>query len=256
MCLILLGHQVSDQYSLVLVANRDEFMSRPTRYAYRWPDKPGIYGGRDLKSGGTWLAISTDGRLAAVTNFRDPTNERTDAPSRGALVTNFLESGLVPSEYLDAIRHSADSYNGFNLVVWEKGSLGYLSNRSNQASTQLASGIHGLSNHLINSQWPKVSKGKALLESLIKNGTVNPSSFLTMIHDTQQAGDDDLPETGVGLELERVLSSMFIRTEGYGTRSSTVVLIRQDGEVTFVERNFDRNGKATNTSTFRWVISL
>ena len=116
--------------------------------------------------------------------------------------------------------------------------------------------MHGLSNHLINSPWPKVSKGKASLETLLTDGAVDPSSFLTMIYDTQQAGDDDLPETGVGLEIERALSSMFIQTDGYGTRSSTVVLIRQDGEVTFVERNFDGHGKATNTSAFRSVISL
>ncbi|GMQ81076.1 MAG: NRDE family protein [Rhodothermia bacterium] len=256
MCLILLGHQTSDAYPFVLVANRDEFMNRPTRYAYRWKDKPGIYGGRDLKSGGTWLALSNDGRLAAVTNYRDSASLKEDAPSRGALVTNFLESAVTPSEYLHTVRQTADSYNGFNLIVWEKGRLGYFSNRNDQGPMLIDPGIHGLSNSHINSPWPKVSRGKALLERLLSNGESDPASFLKMIYDSNQASDDHLPDTGVGLERERVLSSMFIRTEGYGTRSSTVVLVRHDGELIFVERNFDGSGKATNTSTFRTVISI
>ena len=231
-------------------------MNRPTRYAYRWKDKPDIYGGRDLKSGGTWLALSHEGRIAAVTNYRDSAKLQEDAPSRGGLVTDFLESAVTPSEFLHTIRQTADSYNGFNLIVWEKGKLGYLSNRSDQEPIFIEPGIHGLSNDLINSPWPKVSTGKALLEGLLSNGESNPSSFLKMIYDTNQASDNNLPDTGVSLELERVLSSMFIRTEGYGTRSSTVVLVRHDGELIFVERNFDDDGKSTNTSTFRTVISI
>lgn len=256
MCLILFGNQTSEEYPFVLVANRDEFLNRPTLYACRWRDKPAIYGGRDLKSGGTWLGLSNSGRLAAVTNYRDPANLMDEAQSRGTLVTGFLESNLTPTEYLHQISESARAYNGFNLIVWETGRLGYLSNRGNRGPVLIEPGIHGLSNDLMNTPWPKVSKGKESLRGLLSDGANDPSSFLAIMHDLDQASDDDLPDTGVGLELERALSSMFIRTPGYGTRSSTVVLVRHDGELIFAERNFGDDGRATNTSTYRTVISI
>ncbi len=256
MCLILLAYKVCEDYPLVFVANRDEFLDRPTRAAGFWDDRPNILGGRDLKSGGTWLGISANGRLAAVTNYREPRAYNADALSRGSLVSDFLDGSVSWRSYLEDVENRRSDYNGFNLLVWDSVDLGYYSNRSNRAPEVLAPGYHGLSNHLLNTAWPKVRRGKTALESALMDGEPDPEQLLDIVFNSQRAPEEELPHTGVVLNLETALSSMFIRTDGYGTRSSTVVLVRSDGNIRFIERSFNSDGEPDGTAEFEIRINL
>ncbi|MEZ4774802.1 MAG: NRDE family protein [Bacteroidia bacterium] len=236
MCLILFGYRVHPGYPLIIAANRDEFYARPTLRAGWWEENPAILAGKDLQAGGTWLGVSKSGRFAAVTNFREPNNIKPQAPSRGALVTRFLEgqTGTIP--YLDHLSTQAEAYNGFNLLTFDSNTLGWYSNR-HENPEWLDPGVYGLSNHLLNTAWPKVQQGKERLAALISPETeMNPESLFEMLNNDTIAPDDRLPSTGVSLELERMLSAMCIKSPTYGTRVSTVVLIDHSGKVYFEER--------------------
>ena len=250
MCLILFAFRSHPDYPLVLAANRDEFLDRPTLKASFWEDSPGIIGGRDLKCGGTWLGVSIRGRLAAVTNYREPGRAQSGAPSRGLLVKDFLTSDLSPTAYLDRLVETASKYNGFNLLVWENGDLGYYSNRSGMPAVSLSAGVHGLSNDLLDTPWPKVEAGKRALEDLIDDDRLSSESLLELLSSRDVAPDDRLPDTGVGLETERALSPMFIRTNGYGTRCSTAILIDNDSIISILERSYDAAGDVTDAVEF------
>lgn len=256
MCLILLAYKVNEDYPLVLVANRDEFLNRPTRAADFWEDRPHILGGRDLKSGGTWLGISANGRLAAVTNYREPHVFCPDTLSRGCLVSDFLDASVSSKSYLEDVGNRESDYNGFNLLVWDSADLVYYSNRYDRPPEILAPGYHGLSNHLMNTAWPKVRRGKAALESALMRGEPDGQQLLDMLFNSQRAPEEELPHTGVPLNLEIALSSMFIRTDGYGTRSSTVVLVRADGNARFIERSFNAKGEISGTVEFEIQINM
>jgi uncharacterized protein with NRDE domain len=238
MCVILLAYKSHPVYALVLAANRDEFYERPTARADYWEDVPGLLAGRDLERGGTWLGVTQAGRLAAVTNFREPGQRIADAPSRGLLVSDFLRSVEKPEAYLERLCLSAGRYNGFNLIAADAQRLCYYSNRAG-APRNLVPGIYGVSNHLLDTPWPKVARGKqALAEILAATDAPQPDDIFRLLADRSCADDSCLPETGVGLELERVLSPLFIATPVYGTRSSTVVLLDREGRMTFIERTF------------------
>lgn len=240
MCLILLAHRAHPDYRLVVAANRDEWFRRPTAPAGFWPDAPEVFGGRDLEQKGTWLGITRGGRFAALTNYRDPANHRADAPSRGHLVSGFLSVATTPEAYVAALAPDAARYNGFGLLVGDGDSLCFYSNREGVIRA-LAPGIYGLSNHLLDEPWPKVRRGKAQLSDLLEKG-VDEERLLRLLDDTDIADDHELPATGVGLERERQLSAMRILAGGYGTRSSTALLVREDGDVRFVERSFSEDG--------------
>lgn len=243
MCLILLARNVHPEYELVLAANRDEFFERPTAPAGWWQDHPDLLGGRDLKQMGTWLGIRRSGRWAAITNFRRPAAERKDAPSRGALVRDFLTGGTSTSEYLEALESAGDRYNGYNLLFAAGGRIAYHSNRG-ASSADLPGGIHGLSNHLLDTPWPKVARGTERLSALLAPSVpLDSEALFGLLSDRTPAADDRLPDTGVGLPLERVLSPIFIEGDRYGTRCSTVLLIRRDGRVSFEERDL-RSGES------------
>jgi uncharacterized protein with NRDE domain len=241
MCLIVFSFDPDAAQKLIVLANRDEFLARETRQAQFWEEAPGLLAGRDLVAGGTWLGVHSSGRFAAVTNYREPANIRQDADSRGGLVLEFLK-GSDPSEsYLKALESDYGRYNGFNLVVYDGESLGYASNRSSEGPRLLPSGLYGLSNDLLDTPWPKVSRAKARFQEVLSSSPHADSiwsdpTFLDVLGDESLAPDEELPNTGVGLELERVLSAMTIRTENYGTRSTTLVDMMANGSIRFVEK--------------------
>jgi uncharacterized protein with NRDE domain len=241
MCLILFAYNLHPQYSLILAANRDEFYSRPTVPANFWQDAPNILAGRDLVHGGTWLGITRTGRFAAITNYRDLSSPQ-GSRSRGKLVSDFLQSNISVSEYIQDIKEMASKYSAFNLLVGQfnekQNTLCYFSNRSNTAF-ELSPGIYALSNHLLDTPWPKVESGKKALDKFISNTEeLSSEQLFEILKDERQAKDDDLPNTGIGLERERVLSPLFIKTENYGTRCSTVLMIGKKGEVIFEESDY------------------
>ena len=253
MCLILFAWKVHAAYPLVLAANRDEFTERPSAPAAFWDDAPDLLAGRDLRAGGTWLGITRGGRLAAITNYRDPASLKDGAPSRGQLVSDYLRSREGPEGYVQRLAPRAGLYNGFSLLAGDPAELIYYSNRG--GAVRLTPGIHGMSNHLLDTPWPKVDQGKQALERLLA-GDQNPSpeALFDLLASRSRPTDDLLPDTGVGLEWERVLSPLFVESPDYGTRCSTVLLIDRQGVATFVERVFNGGGEPRLTSRFDFRI--
>lgn len=234
MCLIVFAWQVIPHIPLIAAANRDEFYARPTAPAGAWPGHPDVVGGRDLRAGGSWMAVArggpNGGRFAALTNFRNPREHRADAPSRGRLVADFVEGAWTPQQYVDHIEPDSGDYNGFNLVLADRDTLIWFSNRGDgdaRNGKPLAPGIYGVSNALLDTPWPKVRRTKAEFASLLCQGAPDEAYF-EMLDDTARAPDSRLPETGVPLELERVLSAVRIESPDYGTRCSTVVKLYAD----------------------------
>jgi uncharacterized protein with NRDE domain len=238
MCLILLAYDAHPNNRLIVLANRDEYYSRPTAPLDFWQDHPEVLAGRDLERHGTWMGVTRTGRLAAITNYRAPHLLKKDAPSRGHLVSGFLLGDEPPAEYLRRIGAKADVYNGFNLIV---GNLAHLFYYSNMEGTirKLAPGIYGLSNHLLDTPWPKVLHAKQALATLLNDGRkASRETFLKVLQNREIAADDLLPETGVGPAWERMLSPAFISSPTYGTRSSTLLRIDSDGRLSFTERTW------------------
>ncbi|MBL4826601.1 MAG: NRDE family protein [Spongiibacteraceae bacterium] len=242
MCLILFAFQYHPEYPLIAVANRDEFYTRPTRAAHFWDDSPELFAGRDLEAGGTWMGITTTGRFSAVTNFREQPSAKTDEPllSRGKLTTDYLNNTSSTQDYLTNVTLNKNRYAGFNLLIGNHRHLFYCSNRTNKVQP-LSPGLYGLSNGYLNEAWPKVESGKIALQNMLQHSTA-PIDLLSILSDTTQASDDTLPNTGIDTERERLLSSRFIRTEHYGTRASTVLMVNKHKQVTVWEKNFDFRG--------------
>ncbi|HZX74640.1 MAG TPA: NRDE family protein, partial [Cyclobacteriaceae bacterium] len=226
MCLIFFSINNHPTYKLIVAGNRDEFYGRKTAAASYWTDHQEILGGRDLEAGGTWLAMNKNGRISFITNYRDPKHIDPKAPSRGKLVSDFVMGKEKPYDYLKNIEADAKAYNGFNLVVGDINSFAYLSNYG-EGTEKLKSGFYGLSNHLLDTPWPKVTEGKKKLTPILAQERIDPNEVFDLLHNESMADDSKLPSTGVPLELERALSAMFIKTPNYGSRCSTVVLIDQ-----------------------------
>lgn len=243
MCLILVSWQPNTPTPLVVAANRDEIMSRGARPAAFWPDAPDSLAGRDLQKGGTWLGITRRGRFAAITNYRDADRVRDNMVSRGNLVAEFLKTDITPPHYLNHLRDSADRYNGYNLLFGDAGSLWYFSNVEDQGR-ELAPGLYGLSNHLLDTPWPKVARGKSALSAALAALPAREPLF-DLLKDDAIAPDHELPRTGVSTEWERLLSAAFIRGGSYGTRSSTVV-VRNDAGTCFEEITWSAEGAETH----------
>lgn len=237
MCLITFSYQQHPKYRLIFAANRDEKHERPTRQAKFWDNHPEILAGKDLKAGGTWMGITQYGSWAALTNFRNPSIRRDDPPSRGKLVLDYLKNGDRPEDYLRELHPKANQYMGFNLLVGSMDQLGYYSNQQNEIEL-LDSGLYGLSNHLLDTGWPKVQRAKEKLNELIKDESISEEALFDLLADDQEAPDSELPSTGIPKEIERKVSPIFIKSEDYGTRCSTVLLIDNEGQVTFTERRF------------------
>ncbi len=236
MCLILVAWQHHPDYPLVVAANRDEFFARPTVPAEFWASAAELLAGRDLEAGGTWLGVTRAGRFAALTNFRDPGQMRRDAPSRGRLVTDFLIDRSAPLDYLATIAPEAPRYNGYNLLVGDGRSLCAYSNVAG-APHPLPPGIYGLSNHLLDTPWPKVAQSKSALEAALA-ALPDEAPLFRLLRNDDMHPDETLPRTGVSLEWERILSAAFVRSPDYGTRCSTVLLARRDGRVSFDEQTW------------------
>ncbi len=242
MCLILIAYDSHPDYALIVAANRDEFYDRPSAPAGFWADAPSVLAGRDLKAGGTWLGIDRRGRFAAVTNYRQGQREPDASRSRGHLVSDYLTTGIDARAHVEAVERDAALYNGFNLIAGDAHQLLYFSTREGRVRI-LAPGVYGLSNHLLDTAWPKVASTKSALNALLKDDASGlvPALF-ALLADRRQAADHLLPQTGVSPEWERLLSSAFIASDGYGTRSSTVVLVGRDDRAVFVERTFASGG--------------
>lgn len=242
MCLILLAWDAHPDYRLIVAANRDEFYARPTAPAAWWPELPGVLAGRDLEGGGTWLGVDRKGRWAALTNFRDPADRRESARSRGLLVRDYLAGEAAPIAYLEGVAATAGDYRPFNLLVGTDDSLAWYGSRGGPGRP-LVPGLYGLSNALLDTDWPKVSDGKRDLAALLaRPGAVDPEALFALLADGAIAPDDRLPATGVSLEWERRLSARFIRSPDYGTRSSTLLLVGRDGSRQLIERSFPAGG--------------
>ncbi len=241
MCLILLAWRARADYPLVLCANRDEYFARPSQAAGWWHDHPDILAGRDLLQGGTWLGMHRDGRFAAVTNFRNGKQDRPATPSRGILVAEYLAGNIPASEF---IRQLPAVHNPYNLLLGDQRQLIHYNNITGICQ-ELRPGIHGLSNHLLDTPWPKLRDGcRALRECLGQDGPIPDEDLFELLRDERTAKDDELPDTGIGLERERLLSSRFISSPEYGTRCSTVITIDSHQRVHFCERPFDREGRS------------
>jgi uncharacterized protein with NRDE domain len=234
MCLILFGINCHPQYELILAANRDEFYKRPTTPLDYWPDNREIVSGRDLKAGGTWIGMSKLGKMAAITNFRDPDHMDPKAPSRGQITKDYLENDDSAIHFLEKLQNDQRPFNGYNLLLRDHSGYYHYSNISHQITT-IENGIHGLSNHLLNTPWPKVQKGRKKLQQLIKTDHIDDHTLFNLLNDKSEASDELLPDTGVPREIEKKLSAMHIDMEGYGTRCSTVITISKKMEVHFVE---------------------
>ena len=253
MCLVLFAYNVHPSYRLVLAANRDEFFERPSSSADFCDDHRQVIAGLDLKDGGTWMGVTKKGRFAAITNYRDPVSWKNNAPSRGGLVSAYLCGNQCIDDYLDKISRQAQLYNGYNLIIGDRRELFAYSNRGEKQ--KLNSGIYGLSNHLLNTPWPKVSRGKKLFKAALdKKGAELEEALFAMLLDRKIPADNKLPETGVGLEWERVLSPIFITSPVYGTRSSTILLISKNGRVKFVEKVYDGKPQEWVTSSFSFIV--
>ncbi len=253
MCLIAFNTNEHDLYQLIFISNRDEFYKRPTQTAHYWEDHPDILAGRDLKQLGTWLGINKSGRLAALTNYRDMSLEKERTTSRGDLVRNFLTSTSSATDYLNQLKETKLDYNGYNLLLGDKEQLYYYGNQTDQMR-KLTPGTYGLSNHLLDTPWPKVERIKTSLNTYIQeNLELKTDDLFEILLDDEKAAQSDLPETGISQELEKELSSIFIQTDGYGTRASTVILIDYEGKVSFIERTFNE-GTLTNENNFTFYI--
>lgn len=253
MCLVVFAYQCHPKYRLVLAANRDEYFVRPTRPAEFWPEHPTVLAGRDLRSGGTWLGLTRRGRLAAVTNYRDPRWIVADPPSRGLLAADYLTGDLSPERFLAEVESRGQFYQGFNLLLGDLSKLFYYSNR-NDAIHIVPPGIHGLSNHLIDTPWPKVTAAKSRLESLLRIKSEDPEDYYAMLTDGTVFLEHELPETGVGIELERYLSPIFVTGRSYGTRFSTLLFIDRENHARFIERSYDPLGIIKATTEFSLAL--
>ncbi len=248
MCLLLFAHQTHPRYRLVLAANRDEFYRRPAAPLAHWTDGSAIVAGRDLEAGGTWLGLGAGGRWAAVTNYREIAAPKSSR-SRGTLVIDFLTGRHSPQRYLDTVMRLCGEYAGFNLVVGDAREIHWLSNRG-EGPRRLAPGIYGLSNHLLDSPWPKVVAGKSALARLTgATGPLDSEALFALLADRRVFPETRLPVTGVGPAWERILSPLFVRSPHYGTRCSSVILWEHSGQIDFVERTHPTPGGDPSTVT-------
>lgn len=253
MCLISFAYKIHPHYPLVLLANRDEFYKRPTRKAQFWIEEgfPDILAGKDLSAGGTWMGINKNRKWAALTNYRDLNKLKSNPPSRGDLVLNFLKSELTAQEYLESIKEKAPMYDGFNLLAGDNNGIFHFSNETNKI-TCIKPGVHGLSNALLNTPWPKQETANSELARSIQEDNLNRETLFSILTDEQKADDSRLPETGLSKEIEKAVSSIFITTDEYGTRCSTLLFIDNEGNVEFIERRYTPGSNDIKEERFRF----
>lgn len=242
MCLITFAWRVNAQTPLLLAANRDEFHARPTAAADWWKESPEIFGGRDLTQGGGWLTVSRRNRFAAVTNVRRMIPPNPSAPSRGGLVAEFVRSAQSTHQFAEELSKRSHDYSGFNLLLYDGSDLLHVTNQPDFSSRVVAPGIHGLSNASLDTPWPKLTRVTTGLSNWLQQESADSAELFQLLNDPLPAIDTELPDTGIGLELERLLSSPFILSPHYGTRCSTVASFSAAGPQTFIERRYAPDG--------------
>ncbi|MCU0760139.1 MAG: NRDE family protein [Steroidobacteraceae bacterium] len=263
MCLLVVAWRAHPRYRVVVAANRDEFHARPTAPMAPWSDGPPIIAGRDLQAGGTWIGVDARRRFGLVTNFRELARPRHTAPSRGRLVPGFLAAPLRASTYLDALGTDAQGYAGFNLLLGDDDELVYGSNRAERFATVLQPGLHGLSNHLLDTPWPKLRRVRGALQQWIARATAGADDagweresadaewLMRVFADRERAAAPHDPSSGLSPEWERTLSAPFVLHPDYGTRCTTVLLVGHDGRAWLGERRFGPDGRASGQSEWR-----
>ncbi len=250
MCLIILALHAHPLYPLVVAANRDEALDRPTAPVAFWPDEDGLLAGRDLRSGGTWMGVTRRGRFSALTNVRDPRAHDPAAPSRGGLVVRFLAGEDEPLAYARAVAAGRLRTNGFNLLAGADGRLSWVSNTGG-GPAEVTPGIHVVSNAALDTPWPKSLRTAAGLRRVLEaRRAIDPEALFEILADRRTAADAELPSTGVPLEVERLLSAPFIVAPGYGTRASSLLFAARDGRAELLERRFDTSFRESGTSRF------
>jgi uncharacterized protein with NRDE domain len=243
MCLYILYFQSHPDYPIILAGNRDEFYDRKALPVHCWTDYPEIAGGKDLKEGGSWLAVNNSGKFAVVTNYRDPASIKDTAVSRGTLVSNFLIRKLGCEEYLNQIAENDGDYNGYNLIAGTHEEVYYYSNKIHQYS-KLAKGVYMLSNHFLDTPWFKALRAREMCSEILSRGKeIDADALFSVFADQFTAPDDQLPDTGVGYNLEKMLSSIYIESKVYGTVATTILTMDKSGYVTIHEKTFNPPGR-------------
>ncbi|MDZ7719954.1 MAG: NRDE family protein [Balneolaceae bacterium] len=245
MCLLVFSYKQYTDYPFVFAANRDESYSRPTKAAHVWQTTPKILAGKDQKAGGTWLGISENGRFAALTNYRQMDDIKEDTTSRGIIVKDFLLYKGKPREYLAELQRVGDKFNGFNLIAGTFDNLFYMSNRK-EGIFKVQPGNHALSNAFLNTSWPKTEESSRALEKILREGEPDEDKLFKLLMNDQRYPIETLPDTGLPKDKEKAVSSVFIETDKYGTRSSTIVIVDKNNRVQFAEKTYIPGSKKTN----------
>ncbi len=250
MCLLVFAWKTHPNYPLVFTGNRDELHARPSLAAGFWEDTPEILGGRDLQAGGTWLGVTTGGLFAVVTNYRTGLNPAKAPRSRGELTADFLRGSASAESYIRGVAERSTEYGAFSLIVGDRALLWYFSNRGEPEPRVVLPGIHGLSNHLLDTPWPKVTRSRETLAPLLEERSLNEEALFTLLSNRTPAPEAQLPDTGIGRERERQISPVFVVNQTYGTRCSSVILFHKNSGIRFAERRFDAAGQALETRYF------
>ncbi len=250
MCIVLFSYKNTPGYRLILAANRDEFLARPTAPLHWWSDDNAILAGRDIQDGGTWLGVSRNGSFGVLTNYRELPAVNQSFRSRGEIVATYLSAEDMLPGFLQDLRKRSLQYRGFNLLLGDLSSLWYYSNRCEEF-LEVNPGVHGLSNHLLNSSWPKVERGKMLFAEVVQDKTFDREALFEILHDSAHPDETELPDTGVGREWEKKLGPIFISSDIYGTRSSAIITIAENGETLFSERTYIHDSHGAKTETER-----
>ena len=254
MCLIFLSFNQHPDYPLIIAANRDEFYDRPATALGLWPEYPNILAGKDLTGGGTWLGVTKSGYFAMLTNYRDMASIKANAPTRGKLVLDYLAGEFDPSNYLLALDASSSLYNGYNIILGTLNDPWYYSNQ-NHEMFRLGTGLYGLSNALLDTNWPKVDSGKEKFKQIIEQESLDFEALMSFMYDKTLASDENLPDTGIGYEKEKLLSSMFIELPGYGTRNTTLLVKDKNDNVQLIERTYYHKDNSTSELKFEFSIN-
>ena len=252
MCLAIVAIDALPDWPLVIVANRDEFHAREASAAAPWHDASEVVAGRDLPAGGTWLGLTKQGRIALLTNYREPGLKNPQAPSRGRLVENYLRGDMTAADYAQAIGERTREHNGFNLLLADEAGVWYASNRSRDTGTRLPPGIVGLSNALLDTPWPKLVRSRAAVgRHLGAQQTPDVDTLISIFQDRVPPPDRELPDTGLGVERERRLACPFILDPQYGTRCTSVILRHARGHTLFYEQSYTPEGTPGGRSAWR-----
>ncbi|WP_340104993.1 NRDE family protein [Rhodohalobacter sp. 8-1] len=246
MCLIVFSYNHHKKYPVILAGNRDEFYGRDARQAHFWDTSPPLLAGKDLRAGGTWLGVNQNGEFGAITNFRDLDNPINGERSRGEIIPEFLTQPGPPKKKLSRIQKNSSAYSGFNLLAGNANQIFYLNNVNRQFQS-VKPGIHGISNAFLDTPWPKVEKAKSLFKKVVQSEKINPEEIFQLLQDSESFPLEKLPNTGLSPEMEKAVSPIFIETDDYGTRCSSLLTIDNDGQVQFTERTFHVTGDGSET---------